>query len=196
MYVAAAACITGGAYALDNIRKILSGEPRTKGTPKQEGLISQIINSIRGDSRFSTLSPEIQANANAHVMKIDDGDHSSDKKSFTDNASGITSSGAPLPPNDNDDDKKLQDLKQNLQRLIKQRDAQKSIPGAKKDRTLPMQIIRARAQIDNHLKSISVRQGQSKYNDATLNAKQKPIDVLRDGFMDPGSILNRAKGWF
>ena len=76
LWIGAIACVAGGAWALDNIRKILFGEPRTKGTPAQESLLGQSMNSIKDDSRFSTLPSSVQAN----VLKAETGNSDNKKK--------------------------------------------------------------------------------------------------------------------
>ena len=134
LYVGGAACITGGAYALDNLRKILCGEPRTKGTPAQEGLVRQMMRSIRGDSRFSTLPVDMQAHANTHIMKMDDGNPGSDKKGSTDSVSSVSSSGAPLPPDDEKEkiEKEIEQLKKDQTRLKAEVEAQEPLAAKQK----------------------------------------------------------------
>ncbi len=99
LYIAGAACITGGAWAVDNIRKILFGEPRLKGTPAQEGLLGQIMNSIKANSKFSTLPSEVQAN----VFKAETESSNNEKKFVVKGNSSTTRlrKKGPRPPSNN-----------------------------------------------------------------------------------------------
>jgi hypothetical protein len=103
-YVVGAACITAGAYAvssiLKDIGKILLGEPRTEGSPAKEGLIRQIMGTIKADERFGTLPDDMQQN----LMRAESGDSS--KKTATKKGSSTITAlrkrGPNRPPKNND----------------------------------------------------------------------------------------------
>jgi hypothetical protein len=162
----------------------------------------QIYKKMQAHPKFLMLSPDIQVNVNARLMRMDGGDNFKNQTYSDDPSGAISSSGAPLPPNNKESalKKKIKLLKQKLGKLLNQMKAEKSLPKLKQNKALQRELaadIRlARTHIARAEKAIDVNAGKSKHADRTAKNKQKVIDFLHGEIQDSQSILHRARGWF